>query len=149
MEQLRRDNSAGDGNLVLVEDDAAYAEIYKFRLEQDGYRVALAADGRSGLELIRETRPDLVYLDIRLPEMTGIEVLHSLRGDPATADLPVVVLSNYDEAQLREEGFQLGVLEWLVKAHVTPADLAERTARWLRTAAETELTAEASPPGGC
>ncbi|MBO0689811.1 MAG: response regulator [Candidatus Dormibacteraeota bacterium] len=149
MEQLRRDNSAGDGNLVLVEDDAAYAEIYKFRLEQDGYRVALAADGRSGLELIRETRPDLVYLDIRLPEMTGIEVLHSLRGDPATADLPVVVLSNYDEAQLREEGFQLGVLEWLVKAHVTPADLAERTGRWLRTAAETELTAEASPPGGC
>lgn len=149
MEQLRdRASQAGDLNLVLVEDDAAYAEIYKFRLERDGYQVALAADGRSGLELIRETRPNLVYLDIRLPGMDGLEVLHSLRADPTTATLPVVVLSNYDEPQLRGEGFQLGVLEWLVKADVTPAALAQRTASWLRVGGQAESAGEDSSPGG-
>jgi two-component system alkaline phosphatase synthesis response regulator PhoP len=149
MEQLRdRACKAGDLNLVLVEDDAAYAEIYKFRLERDGYQVALAADGRSGLELIRETRPNLVYLDIRLPEMDGLEVLHSLRADPTTAHLLVVVLSNYDEPQLRDEGFQLGVLEWLVKADVTPAALARRTASWLRIEGQAEPAEDASSPGG-
>lgn len=133
--------------VVLVEDDADYAELYRFRLEQDGYEVALAADGRAGLDVIRQTRPDLVYLDVRLPEMGGLEVLQALRADPSTAALPVVVLSNYDEAQLRDEGLELGVLDWLVKADVTPAALARRTATWLHVEAQAERADRASPPG--
>lgn len=148
MARLTGSGSHGDHlRLVLVEDDADYAELYKFRLEQDGYEVALAADGRTGLDVIRQTRPDLVYLDVRLPELGGLEVLQALRADPSTAALPVVVLSNYDEAQLREEGFQLGVLDWLVKADVTPAALARRTATWLHVEAQAEHLGEASPPG--
>jgi DNA-binding response OmpR family regulator len=130
--------------VVLVEDDADYAEIYKLRLEQDGYQVRVARDGEAALELIRATWPDLVYLDIRLPKLDGLEVLRSLRADPATATLPVIVLSNFNEPELRERGFELGVLEWLVKADVTPAALARRTAELARAGADAE--ASEGPP---
>ena len=115
-------------SIVLVEDDADYAELYRLRLEQDGYRVSIAANGESGLDLIKGTHPDLVYLDIRMPGLDGINVLRRLRADSSTAKIPVVVLSNYEEPELRSEGLELGVLEWLVKADTMPMTLARRTA---------------------
>lgn len=115
-------------SVVLIEDDADYAELYRLRLEQDGYRVSIAANGKEALDLIRRKQPDLVYLDMRMPGLDGINVLRGLRGDSSTASIPVVVLSNYDEPELRSEGLELGVLEWLVKADVTPMTLAQRTA---------------------
>lgn len=115
-------------SVVLIEDDADYAELYRLRLEQDGYRVSIAANGKEALDLIRRKQPDLVYLDMRMPGLDGINVLRGLRGDSSTASIPVVVLSNYDEPELRSEGLELGVLEWLVKANVTPMTLAQRTA---------------------
>ena len=126
--------------VVLVEDDADFAEVYRLRLEQDGYQVTVAWDGNDGLELIRRTLPDLVYLDLRMPNLDGISLLRELRGDPATRGIAVVVLSNYDEPELRRQGLELGALDWLVKANVTPAELARRTWDWIR--AEEQLAAE-------
>ena len=117
--------------IVLVEDDPDFAELYRWRLELDGYLVRVAATGRAGLEAIKENPPDLVYLDMRLPELDGLEVLEQLRADPATATLPVVVLSNYDEPELRQRAIALGVLEWLVKADVTPARLGKHTIEFI------------------
>ena len=126
--------------VVLVEDDADFAEVYRLRLEQDGYQVTVAWDGNDGLELIRRTVPDLVYLDLRMPNLDGISLLRALRNDPATRGIAVVVLSNYDEPELRRQGLELGALDWLVKANVTPAELARRTWDWIR--AEEQLAAE-------
>jgi DNA-binding response OmpR family regulator len=126
--------------VVLVEDDADFAEVYRLRLEQDGYQVTVAWDGNDGLELIRRTVPDLVYLDLRMPNLDGISLLRALRDDPATRGVAVVVLSNYDEPELRGQGLELGALDWLVKANVTPAELARRTWDWIR--AEEQLAAE-------
>jgi DNA-binding response OmpR family regulator len=125
-----------DLSVVLVEDDTDYAELYRVRLESEGYNVMLAADGEAGLALIRDTLPDLVYLDLRMPKLDGFGMLSALRADPETASTPVVVLSNYDEPELRERGMTLGVLDWLVKADVTPEALAERTAVLMRAEAD-------------
>ena len=125
-----------DLSVVLVEDDTDYAELYRLRLESEGYNVMVAADGEAGLALIRDTAPDLVYLDLRMPKLDGFGLLSALRADPETGHTPVVVLSNYDEPELREQGMTLGVLEWLVKADFTPAALAERTAALMRAEAE-------------
>lgn len=126
--------------VVLVEDDADFAEVYRLRLEQDGYQVTVAWDGNDGLELVRRTVPDLVYLDLRMPTLDGISLLRALRSDPSTRAIAVVVLSNYDEPELRRQGLELGALDWLVKANVTPAELARRTWDWIR--AEEQLAAE-------
>ena len=125
-----------DVKVLLVEDDADYAEIYRLRLETDGYEVMVAPDGEAALEMVRRVVPDLVYLDLRMPRLDGFGMLSALRADPATAHVPVIVLSNYDAPELRRQGMQLGVLEWLVKADVTPSALAQRTAGLKRAEAE-------------
>jgi DNA-binding response OmpR family regulator len=120
--------------VLLIEDDEPTAEMYRLRLERDGYVVFMAHDGEEGLRRALEVQPDLVYLDLRLPKMDGFEVLRQLRASPATQALPVIILSNYGEPDLREQGLSLGALDYLVKADTTPAQLSETTDRWADSA---------------
>ena len=113
----------GKLHVLLVEDDPSVSEMYRVRLEMDGYRVLVAADGETALRLIREMAPELVLLDYRLPRMDGPSVLRALRADERTCGQAVVVLSAFDEPRLVAEGRGLGALDWLVKTHVTPAEL--------------------------
>jgi len=119
--------------VLLIEDDEATAEMYRLRLQRDGYSVITARDGEEGLRRAIEDRPDLVYMDLRLPKMDGFEVLRQLRAAPETAGLPVIILSNYGEPDLRERGLSLGALDYLVKADTTPAQLSETVERWAET----------------
>jgi DNA-binding response OmpR family regulator len=113
----------GKVHVLLVEDDMSVSDMYRVRLEMDGYRVLTAADGETALRLIREITPVLVLLDYRLPRLDGSGVLRALRADERTRDQPVVVLSAFDEPRLVAEGRRLGILDWLVKTHITPAEL--------------------------
>jgi DNA-binding response OmpR family regulator len=113
----------GKVHVLLVEDDPSVSDMYRIRLEMDGFRVLVAADGQTGLELARELEPELVLLDHGLPRLDGPAVLRALREDDATRGQRVVVLSAREEPRLVDEGRELGVLEWLVKSHVTPGDL--------------------------
>jgi DNA-binding response OmpR family regulator len=113
----------GKVHVLLVEDDASVSEMYRVRLEMDGYRVLVAGDGETALRLIREMGPELVLRDYRLPRLDGPSVLRALRADERTRAQAVVVLSAFDEPRLMAEGRGLGALDWLVKTHVTPAEL--------------------------
>ncbi len=115
-----------DVKVLLIEDDAAAAEMYRLRLAADGYRVVIGRDGEEGLRMASEEAPDFIYLDLRLPGLDGFEVLEQLRGDPTTMHIPVIILSNYGEPELRERGLKLGALEFLVKADTTPAQLSTK-----------------------
>ena len=127
-------HDAGDERIrvLLVEDDQEFAEMYRLKLEADGYEVSLARDGEQGLRMAADSPPDLLFLDIRMPRMGGLEMLEHLRLDPATEALPVVILSNYGEDELRKRGLDLGALEWLIKANVTPSDVSSRVHLWRR-----------------
>jgi len=116
--------------VLLIEDDEAAAEMYRLRMTADGYTVIIARDGQEGLALAESEQPDLVYLDLRLPKMDGLEVLKRLRETAATAAVPVVILTNHGEPELRERGLELGALEFLIKADTTPAYLSEGVERW-------------------
>jgi DNA-binding response OmpR family regulator len=113
----------GKVHVLLVEDDTSVSDMYRVRLEMDGYRVLTAADGETALRLIRELTPVLVLLDYRLPRLDGPAVLRALRADERTRNQAVVVLSAFDEPLLVAEGRGLGILDWLVKTHITPAEL--------------------------
>ena len=121
-----------DVNVLFIEDDPAVAEMYKLKLELDGYRVTVAKSGEEGLDHAKNQVPDIVFLDIRLPKMDGFAVLENLRSDGITKNIPVIILSNYGEAELVERGLKLGALDYLVKAETTPSTLARGLGRWIK-----------------
>ena len=118
--------------VLLIEDDPAVLEMYRMKLELDGYKVHVAADGEEGLERAQELKPDIIFLDIRLPKKDGFEVLQGLREIDDTADIPVIMLSNYGEKELVDRGLKLGAHEFLIKAQTTPSSLSEGIGEWLK-----------------
>ncbi|TMD55715.1 MAG: response regulator [Chloroflexi bacterium] len=118
--------AAGTLHILLVEDDPAVAGMYKLKLEMDGYKVTVAGDGEEGLRVAREQKPQLIFLDVRLPKMDGMTVLEAMRGDDRTRHIPVLILSNYGEPPLIERGLRLGAREYLLKSETTPSGVAAR-----------------------
>ena len=121
-----------DVKVLFVEDDPTVAQMYRLKLELDGYQVVMAKDGEEGLELAARLEPDLIFLDIRLPKMGGLDVLEQLRRATETMNTPVVILSNYGERELVERGLKLGALEYLIKSQTTPARLSSGVEGWLK-----------------
>jgi signal transduction histidine kinase len=114
--------AGADQPLVLViEDDPDSAQLLSSSLAQEGYRVAVAADGAAGLRLARELRPAALTLDIMMPSLDGWRVLQTLKADPSTAGVPVIVVSVVDNRPL---GYRLGASDYLVKP-VEPGRLVE------------------------
>ena len=121
-----------DVRVLFVEDDPAVAQMYKLKLELDGYAVEVACDGMQALQMATGNPPDIIFLDIRLPKMDGLVFLERLRGVERTRNIPVVIVSNYSEQQLVDRGLQLGALEYLVKSQTTPGRLSEGVPEWSR-----------------
>jgi DNA-binding response OmpR family regulator len=119
-------------DVLLVEDDPAVLEMYRLKLELDGYRVNTAIDGEDGLSKASALTPDIIFLDIRLPKLDGLEVLRRLRAADKTRNIPVIILSNYDEEDLVARGLHLGAHEYLIKARTTPSSLSEGIEDWLK-----------------
>jgi len=128
----RAAGSVDDVRVLFVEDDPAVAQMYKLKLELDGYHVEVAPDGELALSMARSEPPDIIFLDIRLPKLGGLEVLEALRADPRTQAVPVVILSSHSEKELVERGARLGALDHLIKSKTTPATLAGGVDGWLK-----------------
>ena len=116
-----------------MEDDPAVAQMYRLKLELDGYSVDVATDGEQAVAQATANPPDIVFLDIRLPKLDGLGVLEALRSNERTRNLPVIILSNYSEAELIERGLKLGALEYLIKSQTTPAKVAGGVEGWLKS----------------
>ena len=121
--------------ILVVDDDANIRRLLRDDLEAAGYRVLEARDGREALELARQKRPDLLILDVLMPEVNGFEVAAVLRSDPRTMGIPILMLTVVEE---QERAFRLGVDRYLTK----PID----TARLLR---EVEALIEKGVSGAC
>ena len=118
-----RTESPDRGSRVLVVDDSdAIRELIVVNLELEGYDVRSAADGEQALEVVRQWRPDVVTLDVVMPRLDGFETLGRLRADPATADIPVVIVTGRAQAADRARGEALGAEAYLPKPF-EPAEL--------------------------
>jgi len=117
--------------VLVVDDDRVVADMYSLALSRAGHEVLVANDGLAGLQMASTAQPDLVFLDIRMPKMDGIEVLRNLKSVNRTKGIPVVMLSNYDEPRLVRESLSLGAKEYLVKAGTNPADLHRIVSQWV------------------
>lgn len=128
-ERVQDDQSV---DVLLIEDDPAVLDMYRMKLEMDGYRVSTASDGEAGIARAVELHPDIIFLDVRLPKKDGMQVLRELRENEQTQDIPVVILSNYGERELVDRGLKLGAMEFLIKAQTTPTSLSEGINEWLK-----------------
>jgi DNA-binding response OmpR family regulator len=117
--------------LLLVDDDDALAEMYAMQLTASGFQVTTAHTGVEALRLATVVPPDLIYLDLGLPGMTGFEVLERLRTAPNTAEVPIVILTNYSEPDMVKRGQELGAQDYLIKVDTSPAGLAAAARKWI------------------
>src|ERR1700674_46498 len=118
--------------VLMVEDHPDIADLYQLKLQLEGYRVAVASDGAAGLRLARSLMPDLILLDIHVPQLDGLQVLAALREDEATDEVPVIVCSEDDNPQLIQEANRLGAVAYLVKANLLPSRLSKTVGDVLR-----------------
>ncbi len=98
--------------VLVIDDDQAVHDLMRRSLEKDGFRVEAATNGKNGFELAKELKPAVITLDVMMPHMDGWSVLTALKADPATADIPVIMLTIVDDKQL---GFALGAADYFTK----------------------------------
>ena len=113
---------ASPARVAVVDDDVALLELLRQAFEVEGFEVLLAANGADGLELVRAHHPDVVVLDILLPDIDGLQVLSLLKDDPRTLDVPVLVLSAKSDSVAIDFAIRVGAVDWLVKP-CDPLDL--------------------------
>lgn len=112
--------------ILLVEDDSALAEVYRSRLELEGFEVAHVSNGEAALTKIVEYKPNLVVLDAMMPKVNGFDVLDIVRNTPETANTRVIMLTALSQPKDKERAEQLGVDDYLVKSQVVIGDVVER-----------------------
>ncbi len=111
--------------IAIIEDDSAISQMYSIKFEAEGYQVESAENGRLGLDLIEKMQPDIVLLDLMMPEMNGDEVLVALRKTDWGKDIKVIILTNMGEQEAPEILKTLNVSAFIVKADMTPRQVAE------------------------
>ena len=121
----------GTKRLLLVEDDRAIAELVEFHFARDGYAVTVTANGEEALILVDELRPDLIILDWMIEGISGIELCRRLRRKPATANLPIIMLTARGEEDDRLRGLETGADDYVTKPF-SPKELVVRAAAVLR-----------------
>ncbi len=127
--------------VLIVEDDPHTVEVVRLYLRRDGHTVLTASNGKDGLRMAQESAPDLVVLDLMLPEMDGLEVCRELRKE---SDVPIVMLTARAEEEDRVAGFELGADDYVTKPF-SPRELAARIRAVLRRTAQDRE--EDSPAG--
>ena len=109
--------------ILIVEDEVAISQMYQFKLEREGYEVDTAKNGLIGLELAEKFKPDLILLDIRMPELNGDEMLEVMRATEWGSIIRVVILTNISRDEAPSALRFLNVDRYIVKAHYTPAQV--------------------------
>ena len=117
--------------VMVIEDEAEIRELVRYNLERAGFRVNAIGDGETGLERLFESRPDALVLDLMLPGRSGLEVLREVRDEPATRDLPVLVLTARSAEMDKLLGFEHGADDYLTKPF-SPRELVARVRALLR-----------------
>lgn len=111
--------------IAIVEDDQAISQMYRMKFEAEGFQVETAGNGKLGLELAEKMKPDIILLDLMMPEMNGDEMLAKLRATKWGKDIKVIILTNVGEQEAPESVKQHNVRRFIVKAEMTPRQVAE------------------------
>lgn len=120
--------------IAIIEDDPVISQMYRMKFETDGFDVQLADNGKKGVALVEHFSPDIILLDLQMPEMSGDEALTEIRKQPWGQDIPVIILTNLGEEEAPKTIRGLGIHSYIVKAELTPRQVVQRVKDALGTA---------------
>lgn len=112
--------------ILVIEDDKFLRELISQKLIKEGYDILEAVDGEKGIESTKTEKPDLILLDLILPGIDGFEVLAKIKSDSEVSEIPIIILSNLGQKDDIEKGLNMGAVDYLIKAHFTPAEIIEK-----------------------
>src|SRR3989338_3749345 len=133
--------------VLLVEDEDFIRDLFKRQLDLSGFSTDAFGTGQDGLAAITKNAYDLVLLDIMLPDINGLQILQSIRQNPVTKNIPVMMLTNLGQDAVIKQGFELGADGYLVKAAYTPDQVVQEGKKLLakKQAARVEETGITAP----
>lgn len=112
--------------VLIVEDDNFLSQMYATKLELENFKVLSALTGLQGLKMAQKEKPDLILLDLNLPEMDGFEVLEHLKEADETKKIPVLILTNYSQKENIDRCLAMGASDYLIKAHFVPSEVIKK-----------------------
>jgi len=118
--------------ILIIEDDKFLRDLLVKKLTEENFSVVTAIDGEEGIKKIQEVNPSLILLDLILPGINGFEVLKKTKENPATKEIPVIVLSNLGQKEDIERAIELGSEDYLVKAHFTLDEIVGKVKKYLK-----------------
>lgn len=118
--------------ILIIEDEKILVEMYKSKLEANNFQVISAFSSEEGIKIFKKENPDLVILDILLPEENGINFLEKIKKIKVVPKTRVIVFSNYDDPVTRKEAFRLGVEDYLIKTQFTPREFLRKIKKYFR-----------------
>jgi DNA-binding response OmpR family regulator len=119
--------------ILIAEDERDIRDLITFTLRFAGYEVVAASNGEEGYNLAKQTMPDLILMDVRMPKMTGYEACKALKADKGTESIPVVFLSAKGQESEVQAGLDVGAIEYILKPF-SPDQLTERVKQILQKA---------------
>lgn len=113
--------------ILIIEDDEFLKDLYFHTFSFSGYDVHIAKNGIEGVEQTKLIHPDLIYLDMMMPKMNGLEALRIIKSDESIKDIPVIILSNFSNAPQKDEAMALGALTYIIKSEFEPKAVVQLT----------------------
>ncbi|HLD03437.1 MAG TPA: response regulator [Candidatus Dojkabacteria bacterium] len=117
--------------IIVVEDDQAYANVYQKKLTNEGFEVTIIGDGSQVIKTLQERKPELLLLDLMLPNTNGFEILTEIKKDPNLKELKVVITSNLSQEEDQKKAKSLGAVDYLVKANISVPELIAKIRQYL------------------
>lgn len=111
--------------IAIIEDEPSITQLYKIKLGREGYDIQTAINGKLGLELVEKMRPDLILLDLLMPEMTGEQMLEEMRKTDWGKNIKVIILTNVSRQEAPESLVELNISRYIVKAELTAGQVAD------------------------
>lgn len=112
--------------IAIIEDDPVISQMYRMKFEADGFEVQLANNGDRGVHMVEQVLPDIILMDLQMPEMDGATALATIRKTDWGKDIPVIILTNLGEEEAPKEIRNLGIHSYIVKAELTPRQVVQR-----------------------
>ena len=118
--------------ILIIEDDPFILDIYTTKLRESGFSVETSLDGKNCIDKVQEIKPDLILLDLVLPNVDGWEIIEQIKAMEEFKDLPIIILSNLSQKSDVEKGLNLGAVKYLIKSNYTPSEVVDQIKETLK-----------------
>ena len=117
--------------ILIIEDDEFFRELISKKITSSGFVMLEASDGQKGIDKAKEMKPNLILLDLLLPNIDGFEVLATLKQDSETSTIPIIILSNLSSKEDIEKGLKLGASDFLIKSQFSSEDIIDKIKKFI------------------